>query len=159
MVRYLETSVTDAAARALLTEYFDSRRESFPADQGTYTTTFPEPTDFVAPNGVFLVVDSEVDGAVEHVGCGGIRRIANDPRSYEVKHLWVQPRTRGHGLGRLLLAELERRALQHGATRVVLDTNASQAAAAGLYRATGYEAIEPYNTNPNATHWFGKTVG
>lgn len=153
MVRYRETLVTDAAAHALLAEYFDSRRASFPASQGEYTTTFPEPTDFVSPRGVFLVVESDPEG---DVGCGGIRRV--DDTTYEVKHLWVQPRTRGQGLGRRLLAELEQRASDLGATRIVLDTNASQAEAANLYRSTGYAEIEPYNDNPNATHWFGKDL-
>lgn len=157
MVRYREALVTDAAAHALLAEYFDSRRASFPASQGEYTTTFPNPAHFVTPEGVFLVVESEIDGTIEDVGCGGIRRV--DDRTYEVKHLWVQPRTRGQGLGRRLLTELEQRASDLGATRVVLDTNASQAAAAQLYRSAGYEEIEPYNSNPNATHWFGKTIG
>lgn len=157
MVRYREALVTDAAAHALLAEYFDSRRASFPASQGEYTTTFPNPADFVSPHGVFLVVESEMDGAPEDVGCGGIRLV--DATTYEVKHLWVQPRTRGQGLGRRLLTELEQRASDLGAIRVVLDTNASQAAAAQLYRSSGYEEIEPYNSNPNATHWFGKQLG
>jgi len=162
MVRFRETLVTDAAAHALLAEYFDSRRASFPASQGEYRTTFPEPAHFVAPEGVFLVVEAELEGAESDgsgsdVGCGGIRRIDDD--TYEVKHLWVQPRTRGQGLGRRLLVELERRAAEFGASRVVLDTNASQAEASNLYASAGYEQIAPYNDNPNATHWFGKQIG
>ncbi len=58
----------------------------------------------------------------------------------------------------MLLAELEARAIGFGATHAVLDTNASLEAAAGLYHSHGYESIEPYNDNPNATNWYGKAL-
>jgi GNAT superfamily N-acetyltransferase len=62
------------------------------------------------------------------------------------------------GLGKALLAELERRAREFGATEVVLDTNAALVEAGGLYRSAGYAEVEPYNDNPNATHWFRKEL-
>jgi ribosomal protein S18 acetylase RimI-like enzyme len=65
---------------------------------------------------------------------------------------------RGRGAGRRLLEELERRAVRYGAEDLVLDTNASLEAAGGLYRSSGFTEIEPYNANPNATHWYGKRV-
>ncbi|MGN6197954.1 GNAT family N-acetyltransferase, partial [Humibacter sp.] len=68
------------------------------------------------------------------------------------------PSARGKGAGRALLAELERRALEFGARRLVLDTNESLEAAGNLYRTSGYVSIEPYNDNPNATHWYAKAV-
>ena len=40
----------------------------------------------------------------------------------------------------------------------MLDTNATLEAAQSLYRTSGYDEIEPYNDNPNATHWFGKSL-
>ncbi|WP_353828923.1 GNAT family N-acetyltransferase, partial [Agromyces sp. SYSU T0242] len=95
------------------------------------------------------------------VGCGGVRRIAPSPdglERYEVKHLWLAPAARGRGGGRMLLDELERRAVGFGAQELVLDTNASLAAAGRLYASRGYAAIEPYNENPNATNWYGKPV-
>jgi ribosomal protein S18 acetylase RimI-like enzyme len=92
-----------------------------------------------------------------------VRRIAPDASTgrerYEVKHLWLAPVARGRGAGRRLLDELERRAVGFGARELVLDTNASLAAAGGLYRSSGFTEIEPYNENPNATHWYGKRVG
>ena len=149
MPTFRETPVTDAAAHALLAEYFAFREASFPSPAG-YVTTFPTPSQFVAPHGVFLVVS--VDG--DDVGCGGIRSLGDG--RFEVKHLWLQPRTQGRGFGRALLAELERRAVELGATELVLDTNASLEAAGGLYRASGYVDVEPYNDNPNANVWLGK---
>ena len=95
------------------------------------------------------------------VGCGGVRRIPPSEDGlvrYEVKHLWLAPAARGRGGGRTLLQELERRAVAFGAEELVLDTNASLAAAGGLYAASGYVGIEPYNENPNATNWYGKRV-
>ncbi len=95
------------------------------------------------------------------VGCGGIRLIepgADGLIRFEVKHLWVEPAARGTGLGRAMLAELERRARGFGAEELVLDTNASLQAAAGLYRSSGFSGIEPYNDNPNATNWYGKRL-
>jgi ribosomal protein S18 acetylase RimI-like enzyme len=157
------TPADDAAAHALLAEYFEARALTFPEAQGKYTPKFPDPADFVPPRGVFLVVE-DVDLADEpaDVGCGGIRHIPDAPdgrRRYEIKHLWLKPYLRGRGFGRLLLGELERRAIDDfGAQEIVLDTNASLEAAGNLYRTSGYVEVEPYNDNPNATHWFGKVI-
>ena len=161
MVSYRDASVQDDAALALLTEYFSSRAQAFPASMGEYRTTFPDPDQFIPPRGVFLIVEGEdLAGEAADVGCGGIR-VLDQPAGltrFEVKHLWVQPHLRGLGVGQRLLEELERRAAELGATEVVLDTNASQEAASRLYRRNGYVEIAPYNDNPNATHWFGKTL-
>ena len=70
----------------------------------------------------------------------------------------MRPAARGTGLGRALLTELERQAALLGATEVVLDTNERLAAAQSLYRSSGYAEVEPYNDNPNATHWFRKAL-
>jgi ribosomal protein S18 acetylase RimI-like enzyme len=160
MVTWRETQTTDAAAQALLTEYFTSRELGFTG--GTYTTTFPDPARFVPPRGVFLVVEGEdLAGEPADVGCGGIRRIDDGPDGavrFEVKHLWLQPHTRGLGYGRALLAELERRAREFGAAELVLDTNNSLEAAGGLYRSAGFVNVEPYNDNPNATDWYAKPL-
>lgn len=162
MATWREAHVTEDAALALLTEYFSSRELDFPRSAGAYRTVFPSPDRFLPPTGVFLIVEADdLAGEAADVGCGGIRRLP-DPapgvRRYEVKHLWLQPHVRGRGLGKALLAELERRALAFGATELVLDTNASLVAAGELYRSSGYAEVEPYNDNPNATHWFRKAL-
>ncbi|WP_438856338.1 GNAT family N-acetyltransferase [Agromyces sp. M3QZ16-3] len=158
MLRFRDAAVTDADANRLIGDYFAERAAGFPREQGEYRPTWPDAAQFTPPAGVFVVVEDE---AGEAVGCGGVRRI---PRSedglvrYEVKHLWLAPSMRGRGGGRALLDELERRAVAFGAEELVLDTNASLAAAGGLYAASGYVGIEPYNDNPNATNWYGKRV-
>jgi len=157
-MRFREVDVTSAEAIRLLDSYFAERAAGFPPEQGEYRPTYPMAQQFTPPAGVFLVVE---EGG-EVIGCGGVRRIQRRPDTYEVrfevKHLWLSPAARGRGAGRRLLEELERRAVEYGAEELVLDTNASLEAAGGLYRSSGFTAIEPYNTNPNATHWYGKRV-
>jgi len=163
MVSFADVAVTDATAHRMLSDYFAERAETFPSAQGAYRTAFPDPGQFLAPNGVFLLA---YDDGVE-VGCGGVRELpvpltdTEDDRPvvrYEIKHLWVSPPRRGNGYGRAILAELELRARGFGATEVVLDTNESLEAAGRLYRSHGYESIQPYNDNPNATDWFRKPL-
>ena len=146
MLQFLPTSADAAIADELLGEYFTSRELGMPS----YRTFRPDPALFVPPAGVFLVV--ELDG--EAVGCGGVRMLS--PARGEIKHVWLRPAARGTGLGRALLAELERRAADLGASEVVLDTNERLVAAQSLYRSSGYVDIEPYNDN--ATHWFRKAL-
>lgn len=155
MVTLASAPADSPRAMALLDEYFGIRAESFPG--GTYSPTYPSAAMFEAPAGVFLVVVDE-DG--RDVGCGGIRRIDDGPAGirYEVKHLYLRPETRGRGWGRLLLDELEARARAWDAVELVLDTHHTLEAAGGLYARSGFTAIEPYNTNPNATRWYGKRL-
>jgi GNAT superfamily N-acetyltransferase len=167
MLSWRELRVDHPFANGLLTEYFESRAAGFPVHQGTYRTTFPVPGDFVAPRGVFLVALDENDESAEnsdgsrHLGCGGIRLLeANGPAGprFEVKHLYLRPVARRHGLGRALLLELELRARELGAAELVLDTNAILEAAGSLYRSSGYSDIRAYNDNPNATNWYRKVL-
>ena len=152
----MEVAAADTPeAKQLLTDYFRLRAETFPGN--AYTTVFPTREAFTAPAGVFVIVRDEQG---EDVGCGGIRALADTGSEvrYEIKHLFLKPSTRGRGWGRLLIDDLIERARTFGATEVVLDTHHTLEAAAGLYAATGFIPIEPYNDNPNATRWYGKTL-
>lgn len=155
MLEFRDASPADPESHAILVEYFALRAAEFPG--GRYTPTFPIPSAFEPPAGVFLLA-----GAVgAAVGCGGIRRL--DPSEagirYEVKHLFLRPETRGQGWGRAILDELERRARQWGAAELVLDTHHTLEAAGALYARNGFESIEAYNDNPNATRWYRKQLG
>lgn len=155
MLTFSPAAVDSEPAATLLGEYFTSRELGFTG--GRYRVFTPDPEMFTPPAGVFLVAE-END---EPVGCGGVRRIADAPDGavqFEVKHLWLRPSTRGKGFGRAMLGALEDQAVLLGATRLVLDTNASLEAAGGLYRSSGYTDIPPYNDNPNATNWYAKDV-
>ena len=152
-MRVIETTPDDPLTAELLDAYFTERIGGFTT--GRYRVASPDPAQFVAP-GVFLRID-DAEGAP--LACGGLREIAPDQgRRFEVKHLYVAPPARGSGLGRRLLTALEAHARQQGASWLVLDTNRSLEAAAGLYRSSGFEPVEPFNDNPNATDWFAKRL-
>lgn len=158
MVSLRESPVDAPEAHELLAEYFRARTDGFAELGVAYTTTFPDPSAFVPPAGVFVVLADD-DGRA--VGCGGIRRLSAGPHGprYEVKHLYLRPETRGRGWGRLLLDDLEARARALGARELVLDTHHSLEAAAALYARTGFVTIDRYNDNPNASRWYGKVLG
>ncbi|HWU46531.1 MAG TPA: GNAT family N-acetyltransferase [Humibacter sp.] len=162
MVTFVSTPVDDPVAQGMLAEYFAERDATFP-HTGAYRAVFPDPPRFRPPAGDFVIgYDDETEIGL---GCGGVRRIDDEQAGdagplarFEIKHLWVRPDARGRGLGRLLLGELETRAARMGARIAVLDTNESLEAAGALYRSAGYAAVDPYNDNPNATHWFRKVL-
>jgi len=62
----------------------------------------------------------------------------------EVKKVFVEPDARGTGVARALLADLERYALVHGVTSLVLQTGPLQVDAIALYEKVGYVPIEPF---------------
>lgn len=137
-------------AQSLLQAYFADRAITFVG--GAYTPKPADPATLRAPEGAFLVA---WDGD-EAIGCGALRRLS--PSRFEVKHLYVAPAGRGRGTGAALLEALEVRAVELGASEVVLDTNAALGPANRLYVTRGYESIPAYNDNPNATTWFRKPV-
>lgn len=151
MTEFVETRATDPDAVALLTEYLDFREATFPSP-GVYRRSPADPAQFARPRGAFVVAR---DNGIA-IGCGGVRLL--DAERAEVKHLWLRPAVQGRGVGRLLLAHLEGIARDLGANTVVLDTNASLAAAAALYRSAGYAPVPAYNDNPNANVWLGKPL-
>ncbi|MFE9190444.1 GNAT family N-acetyltransferase [Micromonospora sp. NPDC007208] len=106
----------------------------------------------VPPNGVLLLATLNS----EPIGCGAVKLHPDAPA--EVKRVWVADTVRGLGVGRRLLGELERYAAERGATAVRLDTNRNLTEAIALYRATGYQEIEAYNTEHYAHHWFEKRL-
>jgi DNA-binding MarR family transcriptional regulator len=86
----------------------------------------------------------------EPVGCGAIK-LAD---SY-IKRMWISPKTRGLGLGRRMLHELE---LLSRTPVVRLETNKALTEAIELYKASGYVEVAPFNDEPYAHHWFEKRL-
>lgn len=164
MLQFVETGTNSTAAHQLLSEYFAERAAGFPAAQGEYTTTFPSAEQFVPPAGQFVLAVQNTpgeEGDGDLLGCGGIRRIQRADAGlvrFEVKHVFLRPAARGKGYGGQILSELESRARVLGAEEIVLDTNASLESAGQLYKRAGYTDIEAYNSNPNATNWYGKRL-
>lgn len=106
------------------------------------------------PAGVFLLGWLDDDG--DAVACGGMQWL--DDATAEIKRMWVHDRCRGMGVGRRVLEALEAEAWAAGRTRVVLDTNGVLAEAIAMYGRLGYVAIDLYNDNPYAQHWFEKRL-
>jgi DNA-binding MarR family transcriptional regulator/predicted N-acetyltransferase YhbS len=141
------------AAQACLAAYFAEIDERFEQGWDQSVGIRLEPADMAPPRGLILI--ARLDG--EPVGCGVLWHHGGGVA--DAKRMWVAPRARGLGLGRRLLAELERHAREAGVRTLRLDTNRALTEAIGLYRAAGYEEIERFNDEPHAHHWFAKTLG
>ena len=75
----------------------------------------------------------------------------------EIKRMWVaEPRVAAGSRG--CCVELEARAAAAGATVARLETNRTLVEAHAMYRAAGYEEVEPFNAEPFAHHWFAKRL-
>jgi GNAT superfamily N-acetyltransferase len=105
------------------------------------TPLFPD--EFAPPRGVFLV--GYADGVP--VACGGWRHRGggDDPAlrdgDVELKRMYVAEALRGRGFARCLLAALERRAVEAGGRRMVLETGWRQPEAIALYASSGYHEM------------------
>jgi len=62
------------------------------------------------------------------------------------------------GLGRRLLAELEKRARSRGYKLIRLETERSLTEAQALYRSSGYVEVPAFNDELYAHHWFEKRL-
>jgi putative acetyltransferase len=75
-------------------------------------------------------------------GCGGIQLFGV---AYgEIKRMYVRPRFRGLGFGKLLLDHLADHARAQGVSLLRLETGIHQAAAIGLYERAGFQRIPPF---------------
>ena len=104
------------------------------------------------PAGLFLVARLRTDP----VGCAGLKLHGAEPA--EVKRMWVAESARGLGLGRRLLAEIERHATANGVRTLRLETNRNLTAAISLYRSAGFVEVDAFNDEPYAHHWFEKRL-
>jgi DNA-binding MarR family transcriptional regulator/GNAT superfamily N-acetyltransferase len=125
-------------------------RSEVPFDPTTGSTA--EPVEVRPPHGVFVV--AYLRGTA--MGCGALKH--HDGRVSDLKRMWVHDGARGRGVGRRLLEDLERRAVEHGDTAVRLETSGLLTEAIGLYLSAGYVEVEPFNDEPFADHWFSKAL-
>ena len=116
--------------------------QSIPAEHG----------EMLPPGGAFLV--ATVEG--EPVGCGAVKTIA--PGVGSLKRMWVAESVRGLGLGRRMLAGLEKEARALGLGTLRLETNHTLTEAKALYRSAGYAEVPAFNADPYAHHWFEKRL-
>jgi GNAT superfamily N-acetyltransferase len=91
--------------------------------------------DVVEGQGAFLVAYT---GDLP-VGCGAVRR--NDAQTAEIKRMYVVPASRGGGIARRVLEQLEVEARRLGVSRLVLETGIRQQDAIALYQGAGFAEI------------------
>jgi GNAT superfamily N-acetyltransferase len=92
-------------------------------------------TDVADPEFSFYI--ARVEGVA--AACGALRRISVG--TTEVKRMYVRAPYRRRGLARAILGALEARAVELGASRVLLETGTGQPEAIALYRSAGYTDI------------------
>ena len=111
-----------------------------------------DPEELIPPDGYCVV--ARLRGVT--IGCGALKLHGAAPA--ELKRMWVDPGSRGLGVGRRLLEKLEALAREHGVRILRLETNRALEEAIGLYRAAGFAEVAPFNDEPYAHHWFEKEL-
>ena len=75
------------------------------------------------------------------VGCVALLKM--DDGGYEVAKMTVSEGLRGSGLGRMLMQHCIEAGAERGATRLYLETSSRLGPALSLYRAMGFQDLEP----------------
>lgn len=143
---------TTTDALACWDAYFAELDRRFRTGFDPSTSRRVDPAEVTPPAGVLLL--ARLRG--RPVGSGSLR--LHPGEAAEIKRMWVSPDARGLGVGRRLLGELERRAVESGATRVHLDTNAALVEAIAMYRSNDYREVAPFNDEAYADLWFEKDL-
>ena len=86
------------------------------------------------------VLIAYVSGAA--VGCAGLK--AYSASDVEIKRVWVDPEFRGNHISDEMMDALEKKALELGFRRAILQTRPQMVAAVHLYTKRGYEMIDNY---------------
>ncbi len=114
------------------------------------------PGEYQSPRGALLL--AQVSG--EYAGCCALRPLdtSDYANACEMKRLYVRPRFRGMGLGRLLTEAILDQARVAGYGCVLLDTLDDMESARALYEDLGFQAVPPYYFNPIAGAHYLKAV-
>lgn len=101
------------------------------------------PGDYAPPDGRMLLATYEGQLA----GCVALHKL--DGAICEMKRLYLRPKFRGKGLGRVLAETVIHQARQIGYKRMRLDTvEPMMKDAVAMYRRLGFKEIAPYRPNP-----------
>jgi DNA-binding MarR family transcriptional regulator/GNAT superfamily N-acetyltransferase len=144
---------TSKDAEHCLTRYFTEIDERFEKGFHVEHSLVPDAGEFSPPTGLFVVARLRD----RPIGCGALKLRGTGPA--DIKRMWVEETTRGLGVGRRILTELEDQARRRGVRTVQLETNRTLHEAIGLYRRAGYVEVEAFNDEPYGDHWFRKDLG
>ncbi|WP_406416518.1 GNAT family N-acetyltransferase [Streptomyces sp. NBC_01614] len=152
-----DSPVAKALWRAYYTEVSDRYyllHKGHPTDPTELARELADPptAELTLPKGQLLVARYEGEPA----GSVGIRVL--NPNTAELTRVFVHPKTRGKGGGKLLVRSAEATARTLNATRMILDTRHDLTEARALYTALGYEETPPHNDDVYAEHWFTKPL-
>ncbi len=130
-----------STAKILILEYtawlgIDLSFQNFDAEIATMPTTFGD------PNGALFIVFYNNNP----VGVAGIKRFSS--HECEVKRMFVQPSSRGLGIGEILLSNCIESAKKLNYSKIKLDTAAFMKSAIKLYANHGFIEIPAYRDNP-----------
>jgi len=101
------------------------------------------PGKYSRPKGrLLLAVDND-----RPAGCAAFRDLGAGV--CEMKRLYVDPSSRGKGIGRVLVSTLIHEAKLAGYLTMRLDTGPNQIEAQTLYRSAGFSVIQPYYEVPD----------
>ena len=76
------------------------------------------------------------------VGCAGLKAYSDS--DVEIKRVWVDPEFRGNHISTVMMDELEKRAVELGFKRAILQTRPQMEEAVHLYTKRGYVLIDNY---------------
>lgn len=143
---------TTPDARWCFDQYTAELNSRFDAGFDPALSISADPQELTLPRGLLIL--GRLQG--RPVGCGALKFHNQEPA--ELKRMWIAESVRGLGVGRRLLAELERRARNAGVKVLRLETNRTLYEAIRLYRSSGYIEVEAFNAEPYAHHWFEKQL-
>jgi len=137
-----ESPAQIAEARELFLEYAESL--GFSLSFQNFDKELAElPGDYVPPRGRLLLAYS----TGELAGCVALHEIESE--ICEMKRLYLRPKFRGKGLGRVLSEKIISEARTIGYQRMRLDTvEPVMKDAVAMYRRLGFREIEAYRLNP-----------
>ena len=141
------------AAQFCMESYFAELDARFEVGFNPAQSISANTPELIEPAGLLLVARLRD----EPIGCGALKFHASGLPA-EIKRMWVSETTRGLGLGRRILNELEHRAQDRGVTTLRLETNRALVEAIRLYQTAGYVEVAAFNQEVFAHHWFEKQL-
>jgi len=90
------------------------------------------------------------------MGCGALKLHGAEPA--ELKRMWIDPGSRGLGVGRRLLEGLETLAREKGRRYCISRPTTPSRKRSTCTAGPGFEEVAPFNDEPYAHLWFEKTL-